>query len=111
MIILSSCKDKATGSMTLSLKGHSGMAEPGKDIVCASATMLAYTLADNVARMFEEDKLKRQPQIKMNRGDVYISARPKGEFYDEVNLVYQVILSGYALLCKNYPQYIKSDKA
>ena len=111
MIIFSSINDKSTGSMTLKLCGHAGAAERGRDIVCASASILAYTLAEAVCRAYEKGKLKRKPTIRLNEGDILVTARPKGSEYDELKTIYKTIEGGYELLMRDYPQNITSDKA
>lgn len=89
------------GSLTLRVNGHAGKAEYGQDIVCAAATMLAYTLAQNVSKY--RLGLKGRPKIQMKEGDIIIRCRPKDRHRDQLRLVYETIGEGYRLLAHNYP--------
>ena len=60
----------------LTVTGHAGAAEPGHDLVCASASILAYTLAANVANMADNGQV-REPIIKTMEGDTEISCKPR----------------------------------
>ena len=46
--------NKDSGSITLKLSGHAGQAEHDKDIVCAAASILAYTVAQTLQFQYEE---------------------------------------------------------
>ena len=89
----------------LTVTGHANSAEPGKDLVCASASMLAYTLAANVANMADNGQV-RQPIIKNNEGDAEISCNPRHNLKNTVTLVFDSICVGFELLAHNYPEYI-----
>ena len=89
----------------LSITGHAGAAEPGYDLVCASASMLAYTLAANVANMADNGQV-REPVIKMNEGDTEISCNPRHNLKASVTLVFDSVCVGFELLAHDYPQYI-----
>jgi uncharacterized protein YsxB (DUF464 family) len=94
---------------TLSLKliGHAGQAEVGKDIVCASATILAYTVAQIVKVMESNEELTRKPTIKLKKGNIEVTCRCKtDESYAEALHTYFVAQVGYSLLAHNYPQYV-----
>lgn len=93
-------------SLILTVKGHAGADEPGKDTICSAATILAYTLAQVVKTMREEDKLRKEPTIRLDPGDCCIVCKPKRQYYDEVLIVYSVIQSGYNLLAHNFPDNV-----
>ena len=92
----------------LTVTGHAGSAEPGHDLVCASASMLAYTLAANVANMVDNGQV-RQPIIKNNEGDTEISCSPRHNLKASVTLVFDSICVGYELLAHDYPEYISYE--
>ena len=94
------------GSITLKLTGHAGQAEPGKDIVCSAASILAYTVAQALQFMYEEGKLKKKPHLKLDKGDTIIVAKPKEDSYAEALHTFFVAQVGYHLLSHNYPQYV-----
>ena len=92
----------------LNVTGHAHSAEPGHDLVCASASMLAYTLAANVANMADAGHV-RQPIIKNNEGDTEISCSPKHNLKNTVTLVFDSICVGFELLAHDYPEYISYE--
>jgi uncharacterized protein YsxB (DUF464 family) len=88
--------------LSLRVKGHAGYAEHGYDIVCASASILAYTLASIVASYDVEST------IDLTSGDTTIECLCKDEdTYDEVADAYDTIRVGYKLLARDYPQYVR----
>ena len=99
--------NKESGSITLKLTGHAGQAEPGKDIVCSAASILAYTVAQTLQFMYEEGGLKKKPHLKLDKGDTIIVAKPKEDKYTEALHTFFVAQVGYHLLAHNYPQYVK----
>ena len=89
----------------LTVTGHAGAAEPGHDLVCASASMLAYTLAANVANMADNGQV-RQPIIKNNEGDTEISCNPRHNLKASVTLVFDSVCVGFELLAHDYPEFV-----
>ena len=92
----------------LTVTGHAHSAEPGHDLVCASASMLAYTLAANVANMADAGQV-RQPIIKNNEGDTEISCNPKHNLKNTVTLVFDSVCVGFELLAHDYPEFVKYE--
>jgi uncharacterized protein YsxB (DUF464 family) len=92
----------------LTVTGHAGSAEPGKDLVCASASMQAYTLAANVANMADNGQV-RQPIIKNNDGDTEISCSPRHNLKASVTLVFDSVCVGFDLLAHDYPEFVKYE--
>lgn len=90
----------------LTITGHAHSAEPGHDLVCASASMLAYTLAANVANMAEAKQV-RAPVIRMKEGDAEIGCNPRHNLKATVTLVFDSVCVGFALLAREYPEYVK----
>lgn len=93
--------------ITLRLKGHAGMAKKGEDIVCASASILAYTVAQSLQFLFDEGGLEENPLIRLDSGDTEITAIPKDTSYKEALHIFFVAQVGYSLLAHNYPQYVE----
>ena len=91
----------------LTCRGHAGYAELGKDIVCAAATMLAYTLAQTAVTLNAEGKLMDDPVISMVSGDADISFTPKAEHRQEGIHVIRVIENGAHCLAANYPDNVQ----
>lgn len=107
MIIASFSEDKRSGSFTLKLSGHAGAAEVGHDIVCASASILAYTVAQVAQNMDAEGLLVEPPYIRMESGDAEIIVKPTDDSYYETRWVFYTAQIGYALLNEQYPQYVE----
>ena len=102
--------EKADKNLVLTVKGHAGQAEHGKDIVCSAASILAYTVAQSVADMRDAGKLKKKPTIRMDEGDAIITCKPTKQYYAEALHTFCVIQTGYDVLCHNYPWYVQLTK-
>ena len=85
--------------LSLRLEGHAGYAEHGKDIVCASASILACTLASIVESFDEIESF-----IDLTSGNTTIECKCEN---NEVLDAYRFTMTGYALLEQNYPQYVR----
>jgi uncharacterized protein YsxB (DUF464 family) len=83
--------------LSLRVKGHAGYAEHGYDIVCASASILAYTLASIVASYDVEST------IDLTSGDTTIEC----ECNDDIANAYHYTKVGYTLLAEHYPRYVR----
>ena len=107
MVVAKFGMDASRLMVSLHVKGHAGSNAPGHDIVCASASILAYTLAQNIKMSEERGHLKYEPKLKLKEGDSIISCRAKDEeAYSELLHTFLVIQTGYAVLAHNYPQYV-----
>lgn len=89
----------------VTIVGHANSGEVGKDIVCASVSMLAQTLAAFVENM-KEAKQTRYPTINIKEGDAIIDARPQSRHKDAVKLVFDVICGGFEMLSQQYPDNV-----
>jgi uncharacterized protein YsxB (DUF464 family) len=83
--------------LSLRLEGHAGYADVGKDLVCASASILAYTLAYIVQ---QEDETA---DIRLDSGDTVIECVKT----PTIRTAFEHTLIGLGLLEQNYPQYVK----
>lgn len=97
------------GSIHMTIRGHAKTAPSGQDLVCASATMLAYTVAQAVQFMFEQGKLKRKPKIDIKEGDATVIATPMDDEYAEALHTFYVAQCGAHVLAHNYPQHVKLE--
>lgn len=91
----------------LRVKGHAGYAEVGKDIVCASASILAYTVAQIVRDAESRGDLASPPKIRLKKGDTMVVCEPKKKAYNAMQDAYSFANVGYALLAHNYPQFVE----
>ena len=96
--------------LRLNVEGHAGQAEIGQDIVCASASILAYTVAQIVKDVEAHDSMAFvvKPKIKLDSGSATITCRCNTDVaYFEVFNALSVARVGYLLLAHNYPQYVE----
>ena len=98
-----------TGSpkkLSLRLEGHAEYAEHGKDIVCASASILAHIFG--VAILEFDEGLEVDSVVDLTSGDTTIECNCKNDVtYQIVSNAYRYTKLGYALLEHNYPQYVR----
>ena len=93
---------------SLRVEGHAGQADMGRDLVCASASILAYTMAQIVKAMDAHKDFAEPPTIELESGDATIVCRAKDDYiFAEVLQDLFVIKTGYALLAHNYAQYVQ----
>ena len=107
MVVAKFAMDEKKNAVSLHVKGHAGAAPKGQDTVCASATILAYTVAQNVKMAESRGMLKYSPTIKLRDGNSIISCRAKDDdSYAELLHTFLVIQTGYQVLAHNYPQFV-----
>lgn len=99
--------EQKDNKLTLTLKGHAGQADIGHDIVCASASILAYTVAQFVKEAEGSRCLKSPAVIKMGSGDSIISCKPTDDMLVDMQNIYLFAEKGYHLLAHNYPQFVE----
>jgi uncharacterized protein YsxB (DUF464 family) len=100
-------RDDDTRYLRLTLRGHAGQSDIGHDIVCASASILAYTVAQIVKVMEHHGDLDSPPVVEMANGDATIACRCKDDdIFAEAAHTFFVAKVGYTLLAHNYPQYV-----
>ena len=97
---------KTDNTISLKVEGHAGQAEKGQDIICASVSMLVYTLAQYAKWMFERHQLKRSPLIELEEGNSRVILKPKKDNYAECLHAFFVVSVGFDLLARNYPEYV-----
>ena len=99
--------DKDTYRLSLIIKGHAYHGEAGQDIICASASILTYTIAEIASKMIKAGKIAENSVIKLLEGDAFINMHCMGkEAYNELLGAFNTIMTGYKLLAENYPQNI-----
>lgn len=106
MITASFKRDKDRQCICMTLRGHARQDNPGKDIVCASASILAYTLAQTLKYIQSQGGIHKL-RIKIDSGDAKITCYPTEEFYDVVLHTYLTTEVGISLLEHNFPEYVE----
>ena len=88
----------------VTVTGHAGTAEPGKDLVCAAASILVLTLAADVNSARES--MRRESVIRLAEGDAEIRCVPRREMGSVVSLMLESVCTGFALLARKYPESV-----
>lgn len=89
----------------VSIEGHAYSGEKGHDLVCASASILAYTLASFVSNMKNAGQIK-YPTIELNDGQALIVCNAPSKYKNSVMLVFDSICGGFDALAQSYPDNI-----
>lgn len=92
----------------VSVTGHANSGEKGHDLVCASASILAYTLAAFVNNMKNAEQV-RNVKVQLNEGDALICCETPRKYKASVTLVFDSVCGGFDLLAKHYPEYISFE--
>lgn len=92
----------------VTVEGHAGSGPEGHDLVCASVSSLALTLAGNVAYMKTQDAVYGEI-IKLEEGNAEIQCTPYRRYRDSVEQIYRAICVGFELLATKYPENISYD--
>ena len=106
MIKIHFWQEKDKGSIHMKVKGHADTAPKGADLVCASATMLVYTVGQAMMFMYEQGQLEEKPHIKIREGKAIVVARPKEDFLAETLHTFWVAQCGAHTLACNYPEAV-----
>ena len=89
----------------VSITGHAYSGEAGHDLVCASASILTYTLASFVENMKESGQV-RYPTVKLEEGDAIICCNAPKRIKAQVTLAFDTLCAGFELLARSYPDNI-----
>lgn len=93
------------GENKLTVRGHAESAAFGRDLVCASVSVLVNTLAA-FARNCRRAGQVQKPTIRLESGDTLILCRAKPAAVAGVTLVMDSICGGFELLAHDYPDYV-----
>lgn len=92
----------------VSVVGHAMSAEKGQDLVCASASILVYTLASFVKNMKDAEQVYN-PTVELKEGDALICCSPPNKFKKSVTLVFDSLCAGFELLARDYPDNVSYE--
>ena len=95
--------------ISVSVEGHAHAGEPGEDTVCAAATCLFYTLAENVRQLIRRFGGRGGDDLELGSGGVW---------YNPVDLVdadaaretFDAVCAGYQLLAEWYQCYVEFEE-
>lgn len=94
------------GYNRLTVHGHAGSAEEGKDLVCAAVSALVLTAVANVRRM-EEKGCTYSTAVTVDKGDAEIQVNPKAYFRLSIMQIMDAICAGFEVLANEYPEYVR----
>lgn len=99
------------GYFHLSVKGHAGYGcanhlPEGHDIVCAAISILSQTAVQRMIDMGETAEVGIQ-DLTVEPGRVDIKVIPKKWAQQELNAVVETVKTGFELLQRTYPDYVK----
>lgn len=89
----------------LTVTGHARSDEYGKDLICASASILALTLGANVGHMADSGCVT-EPIVRLEEGNAEISCNARTRYRDSVKQVFMSVCAGFEILASKYPAYI-----
>lgn len=87
------------------VEGHAKSGEVGHDLVCASASILAYTLAAFVENMKNAGQTK-YPKVELTEGHAIIDCRCPSRYKNSVTIAFDTVCGGFELLAQNYPDNV-----
>lgn len=89
----------------VTVKGHAGSGPEGHDLVCASASALALTLAGNVHHI-QAKGIVRNVITDLEDGNAEIQCTASSRYKATVEMIYSTICIGFELLATKYPENI-----
>ena len=81
------------------IRGHSGYAPPGQDIVCAGVSVLVQNLANSIEELTEDKILY---DIKPGMADIYIS----GNLSEKTKTLVDSFFIGISSIAEEYPDFV-----
>lgn len=88
----------------LSMKGHAQYDEKGKDIVCAGASMLFYTLWATLEQYTNDLSIYKK---EVKEDEVSVRFKPVKEYEQTIAVVLLTIVNGFNLLSQEYHDNVK----
>lgn len=92
----------------VTVDGHARSGEAGHDLICATASILAYTLAANVQNM-EHNGQVRDTVLKLEMGSAEIGCKADNKYKAIVAMIFASVCAGFEVLAADYPGNIKFE--
>ena len=92
------------GALKISIVGHAGAGEYGKDIVCAALSILAQTLE---RRLIDEAELFL-PAVEKEPGRMMVFCRAEEEAEERCREIFDTVFAGFTVLAENYPRFVNA---
>lgn len=90
----------------LGMKGHAGYDEIGKDIICASASMVYYNLCQMMLEYDEGKAFCKKPEMQFTSGKAFLKVVPRKEYEPWIQHDFLYAVKGFQLLAAQYPEYV-----
>ena len=87
---------------SLSIKGHAGYADEGKDIVCSACSILAYSVLQEIENLDKRGMLEIT-EFHMGESKILIGF---DLYVDTAIIALDTVMEGYRWLAENYPKNI-----
>lgn len=98
---------KGENFLSLRLEGHAGYAGIGKDIVCASCSILAYSVANIVMEEALKGSFSSEPEVRMESSFASIYCETTKDSHERLLHAFRTAEVGYRLLSHSYPQNVE----
>lgn len=93
----------------VSIEGHAESGEKGHDLVCASVSILAYTLASLMESMDKGVQVRDVTVDLDEEKGALISCEPAEDYIHSVRLMFDTICTGFDLLAQEYPDNVSFE--
>ena len=93
-------KDRVIGFV---IEGHSGFANLGEDIVCASISILAYTAINSLNAVAQIDKDDIDYRIDQELGYLKVAVHNSN---DKAQVIFDTFIVGIQMLAEDYKDYV-----
>lgn len=93
---------------SIKVEGHANSAPYGEDLICAAASVLLYTLAQNMMIVEEQGYVKGLNIVeKQGNGEVSYEESTDENAENIAFCIFDTIWNGYMVLEKNFPNFVK----
>ena len=93
------------GLTDVTLEGHAGSGDYGKDLVCAAVSTLALTLEETVRQMHRKGWLETAA-VHLEPGCAWFRCAQEAKRRAEAAAVFDGICAGFALLAGSFPGFV-----
>ena len=91
------------GRHSLSVRGHAYSGAAGHDLVCASASILAYTFIANLQNSERQWDDMPEARYIVKEGLVKVNCVPPADKAEALSVILDGIVTGFSLLADSYP--------
>ena len=99
--------EKSTNRVTVT--GHAGAGEKGKDIVCAAVSALVLTLGENIRVLRETDTLE-SCCVRVKEGYAVFACKAIAGMESVVRCIFGAVCCGFELVQKMHPEHIRYEE-